>query len=204
MIDAPRTDRRPPSGTQRNGTTRVISRATTAFDCYNARRPICCNFAKRDDSSRPWARATTVRRGVAMQFLQRGAPVFAARDDEMSGHSHWSIAIAGRADVGDLLAMIRGLAQYEKLEHLVVADAAALADALFGPQPAAEAMIAREGGKNGPPAGFALFFPTFSTFLGRRGVWLEDLFVYPRFRGRGLGRRLIGEVAALARERGCG
>jgi len=122
----------------------------------------------------------------------------------MSGREHWSIAMANRDDVDDLLAMIRGLAQYEKLEHFVVTDAVSLADALFGAHPAAEAMIAREGGKNGPAAGFALFFHTFSTFLGRRGLWLEDLFVYPQLRGRGLGKRLMGEVAAVARARGCG
>jgi GNAT superfamily N-acetyltransferase len=122
----------------------------------------------------------------------------------MSGGVPWSIAIADRGDVGDLLAMIRGLAQYEKLEHLVRTDGAALAEALFGAHPAAEAMIAREGDENGPAAGFALFFHTFSTFLGRRGLWLEDLFVYPQFRGRGLGKRLMAEVAAVARARGCG
>ena len=95
----------------------------------------------------------------------------------MSGRQHRSIAMANSDDVDDFLAMIRGLAQYEKLEHLVVTDAVSLADALFGAHPAAEAMIAREGGKNGPAAGFALFFHTFSTFLGRRVLWLEDLFV---------------------------
>jgi GNAT superfamily N-acetyltransferase len=137
-----------------------------------------------------------------VQLLQAGAPV--RPGIEMTSDTPWSIALATRADVGDLLAMIRGLAQYEKLEHLVVTDAASLADALFGPHPAAEAMIAREGGKDGPAAGFALFFQTFSTFLGRRGVWLEDLFVYPQFRGRGLGKRLMTEIAAVARARGCG
>lgn len=107
-------------------------------------------------------------------------------------------------DAADLVAMIRGLAEYEKLAHLVVADECALASSLFGERPAAEAIIAREGGPGGPAAGFALFFHTFSTFLGRRGLWLEDLFVYPEFRGRGLGRALIGRVGAVARERGCG
>ncbi len=100
--------------------------------------------------------------------------------------------------------MIRGLAEYERLTHLVVASEASLADALFGTRPAAEALIAREGGKSRRAAGFALFFHTFSTFLGRRGLWLEDLFVYPPFRGRGLGKRLLGAVADVARERGCG
>ena len=116
----------------------------------------------------------------------------------------WSIQAARRADVGDLLAMIRGLAQYERLEHLVVADEEMLAASLFGERPAAEAIIAREGGESGEAAGFALFFHTFSTFLARPGLWLEDLFVYPRFRGRGLGRALISRVGHIARGRGCG
>lgn len=111
---------------------------------------------------------------------------------------------AQRADVVDLLAMIRALADYEKLSHLVVADHAALTDALFGAKPLAEALIARESSGNGAPAGFALFFPTFSTFLGRGGIWLEDLFVYPTYRGRGIGRALLSRLAAVARERGCG
>ncbi len=100
--------------------------------------------------------------------------------------------------------MIRALADYEKLTHLVVADEARIAAALFGERPAAEALIAREVGDNRAPAGFALFFHTFSTFLGQRGLWLEDLFVYPRYRGRGLGRRLLTDLAALARDRQCG
>jgi len=114
-----------------------------------------------------------------------------------------SIEAATVADVGDLFAMIRGLAEYERLEHLLVADEEMLAASLFGDRPAAEAIIAREGTQNGKAAGFALFFHTFSTFRGRRGLWLEDLFVYPDFRGRGIGRALISQVGAIARERGC-
>jgi GNAT superfamily N-acetyltransferase len=116
----------------------------------------------------------------------------------------WSIEPATVADVGDLHAMIRGLAEYERLAHLLVADERMLADSLFGQRPAAEAIIAREGGQSGEAVGFALFFHTFSTFLGRPGLWLEDLFVYPRFRGRGAGHALISRVGAIARERGCG
>jgi GNAT superfamily N-acetyltransferase len=119
-------------------------------------------------------------------------------------HGTWSITPATRGDVTDLAAMIRGLAQYERLSHLVVASEASLADALFGARPAAEALIAREAGKSGEAAGFALFFHTFSTFLGRRGLWLEDLFVYPHLRRQGLGKRLLAAVADVARERGCG
>jgi len=107
-------------------------------------------------------------------------------------------------DLGGLLAMIHALADYEKLSHLVVADHAALAKALFGDKPVVEALIARESLENSPPAGFALFFPTFSTFLGRSGLWLEDLFVYPAYRGRGIGRALLCHLAGIARDRGCG
>lgn len=121
----------------------------------------------------------------------------------MSGEA-WSIRPAAPADVPDLLRMIRALADYEKLAHLVVVDEQRLADALFGGRPAAEALIARERTESGIPAGFALFFHTFSTFLGQRGLWLEDLYVHPQFRGRGLGRRLLSDLAALARDRQCG
>lgn len=121
----------------------------------------------------------------------------------VSAHS-WTIATATPSDLPALLEMIRALAVYEKLEHLVVVDEKRLAAALFGERPAAEALIASEAGGNGTSVGFALFFHTFSTFLGQRGLWLEDLFVYPPYRGRGLGRRLLSELAALARERQCG
>lgn len=100
--------------------------------------------------------------------------------------------------------MIRGLAEYERLAHLVVANEQMLAASLFGERPAAEAIIAREDGQSREAIGFALFFHTFSTFLGQRGLWLEDLFVYPRFRGQGIGRALIVRLGEIARERGCG
>jgi len=115
-----------------------------------------------------------------------------------------AIAPVQRGDLTDLLAMIHALAEYEKLSHLVVADSAALGRALFGEKPVAEALIARELSETGAPVGFALFFPTFSTFLGRGGLWLEDLFVYPGSRGQGIGRALLLNLAGIARERGCG
>ncbi len=111
---------------------------------------------------------------------------------------------AAPADVADLLRMIRALAEYERLAHLVVADEAMLTAALFSEHPGAEALVAREGDKIGPAAGFALYFHNFSTFLGRRGLWLEDLFVYPHYRGAGLGKALLNTLAGIARERGCG
>ena len=98
--------------------------------------------------------------------------------------------------------MIGALADYEKLAHLPVATEADLAAALFGPRPAAEVLIAC---KNGSPAAFALFFHNFSTFLGRRGLWLEDLFVLPALPAAGLrARRCCTPLPAIARERGCG
>ncbi len=118
--------------------------------------------------------------------------------------STFSVRPAIPADVPDLMRMVRALADYEKLSHLVVADEARLGAALFGPHPVVEALIAREDGNTANAYGFALFFHTFSTFLGRPGLWLEDLFVFPEHRGRGVGRRLLTELAALARDRGCG
>lgn len=107
---------------------------------------------------------------------------------------------ATAADVPLVLDLIRGLAEYEQLAHEVRATEDGLRDALFGPQPGAEALIAEV---HGTPVGFALFFHNFSTFLGRRGLYLEDLFVRPEYRGAGIGRRLLAEVAALAVARGC-
>lgn len=105
------------------------------------------------------------------------------------------------ADVPEILAMIRGLAEYEKLSEICVASEADLAEALFGARPAAEALIARAEGQ---AAGFALFFHNFSTFLGRRGLWLEDLFVRPEYRRQGCAQALLRALAAIAVERRCG
>ena len=104
-------------------------------------------------------------------------------------------------DEAALLHLIRGLAEYERLSHEVVATEALLREQLFGARPAAEAILAESGGA---PVGFALYFTSFSTFLGRAGVYLEDLFVLPEHRGRGLGSRLFREVARVAVARGCG
>ena len=112
-----------------------------------------------------------------------------------------TIAPATRSDLGTIAAMIRALADYERLSDLCIATDQALDEALFAAQPAAEVLIGRVSGET---AGFALFFHNFSTFLGRRGLWLEDLFVYPRFRGRGVGRSLLQAVGGIARERHCG
>lgn len=111
------------------------------------------------------------------------------------------LRFASADDVGLILGFIRQLAEYEKLAHEVVADEATLAAELFGARPMAEVVIAE---LDGEPAGFALFFHNFSTFLGRPGIYLEDLFVRPELRGHGIGGILLGFLAAVAVERGCG
>lgn len=108
---------------------------------------------------------------------------------------------ATRADVPLLLELIGAFADYERLREQVVLDAALLERHLFGERPAAEAVIAEVGGE---AVGYALFFPTFSTFLGRPGLWLEDLFVLPERRRGGVGRALLEHVAQLAVARDCG
>lgn len=118
-----------------------------------------------------------------------------------SNSADCTIRAAGEADLGDLLAMIRELAEYERLLDAVVASEADLKQALFGDRPTAEALIADSAGEG---AGFALFFSTFSTFVGRPGLWLEDLYVRPKFRRRGIGSGLFRRVVELAAERGCG
>jgi GNAT superfamily N-acetyltransferase len=112
-----------------------------------------------------------------------------------------TIRPATEHDVPVILAFIRDLAQYERLEHEVVATEAALRSALFGPRPYAEVALACLATE---PVGFALFFHNFSTFLGRPGIYLEDLFVRPDARGRGIGKRLLVWLAHTAVERGCG
>jgi GNAT superfamily N-acetyltransferase len=114
------------------------------------------------------------------------------------------IVPATPADVPVLLDLIRGLAAYEKLSHEVSATAEGLRAALFGPRPTAEAILARLEDRATTPVGFAVFFHNFSTFLGRPGICLEDLFVLPEHRGKGIGKALLLHIAALAQERGCG
>ena len=111
------------------------------------------------------------------------------------------ISAATLADVPLILELIRGLAVYEKLENQVVVTESILRESLFGEDGAAECLIARVGGN---AAGFALFFHNFSTWLGRRGLYLEDLFVQPAFRGHGVGKALLTHLAGIAVARGCG
>lgn len=105
------------------------------------------------------------------------------------------------ADLSAIVTLIRALAEYEKLAHAVVLDEAALATHLFGPRPYAECLLAEDGGA---VVGFALFFHNYSTFVGKPGIYLEDLFVYPEHRGKGHGKALLLELARLAVARGCG
>jgi GNAT superfamily N-acetyltransferase len=111
------------------------------------------------------------------------------------------IVPATEADIPVILAMIRGLAEYEKLGHLVKATETQLRHTLFGSQPAAEVLL---GYYAGECAGFALFFPNYSTFLAQPGIYLEDLFVVPHLRGKGIGVALLARLASIALERGCG
>jgi GNAT superfamily N-acetyltransferase len=104
-------------------------------------------------------------------------------------------------DVPLVLSFIRKLAEYEKLSHQVVATEDLLREGLFGPRPVAEVVLAY---LDSQPVGFALFFHNFSTFVGRPGIYLEDLFVEPAQRGRGVGKALLAHVANLAVARGCG
>jgi GNAT superfamily N-acetyltransferase len=105
------------------------------------------------------------------------------------------------ADVPVILELIRGLAEYEKLAHTVIATEDALRQTLFGPRPAAEVLLAFDATE---PVGFALFFPNYSTFLAKPGLYLEDLFVKPHARGQGIGLALLTRLAAIARDRDCG
>jgi GNAT superfamily N-acetyltransferase len=118
-----------------------------------------------------------------------------------SRDSRFTLRTATAADVPIILRCIRGLAEFERLAHECLATEALLQESLFGPSPAAEVVLAFAGEE---PAGFALWFRSYSTFLARPGIYLEDLFVFPPFRGKGLGRRLLEELArtALARRYG--
>lgn len=112
-----------------------------------------------------------------------------------------TIRPATEADVLVILDFIRDLAKYERLEHEVVATEDGLRRTLFGPRPYAEVVFACDAGT---PVGFALFFHNYSTFLGKPGIYLEDLFVRPEARGRGIGKRLLAWLARTAVARDCG
>ena len=116
-------------------------------------------------------------------------------------NNNFQIRPATAAHVGIIFDLIRQLAVYEKLEDMVSGNEAMLRESLFGAHPACECVLAWE---NERPVGFALYFTTFSTFLTKPGLYLEDLFVIPAARGHGYGKTLLRHLAALARARGCG
>jgi GNAT superfamily N-acetyltransferase len=134
--------------------------------------------------------------------MQRSACDPTAEDRSGDPGVRFEIRFAVPDDVGMLHRMIGELADYEHLTHLCIASEADVARALFSEHAAAEALIAVQNGSE--VAGFALFFQSFSTFLGRRGLWLEDLFVRQDYRRRGCARTLLRAVAAIAVARGCG
>src|SRR4051812_12261348 len=112
-----------------------------------------------------------------------------------------TIRPATEGDVEALLRLIHDLAVYEKLEHMAVGTPALMRAALFGPRPSCEAVMLDVDRRS---VGFALYFTTFSTFLCKPGLYLEDLFVEPAHRGAGIGKTLLARLAKLAAERGCG
>ncbi len=114
---------------------------------------------------------------------------------------NFTIRIATIADVPIILELIRALATYERAPNEVTATEEQLVDVLFGEKPAAEVLLAFEAGA---PVGFAVYFYNFSTWLGRPGLYLEDLFVRPEDRGKGYGRALLVHLAKIAHDRGCG
>jgi len=111
------------------------------------------------------------------------------------------IRAAAPADVPTIYGFVCELADYERLRHKVTSTADDFHKALFGPRPSCEAVVAALDGED---VGFALFFHNFSTFVGRTGLYLEDLYVSPAARGRGIGKALLAHLIELARERGCG
>jgi len=114
---------------------------------------------------------------------------------------NFTIRAAAEADATLILSFIRGLAEYEKLSHEVVATEESLRESLFGNHRVAEVLI---GEWNQTPVAFALYFHNFSTFLGRAGIYLEDLFVKPELRGKGIGKAMLSYLACVAMERNCG
>ena len=119
----------------------------------------------------------------------------------MSAVSNFKIRPAKRQDAPVILSLIKELAEYEHLSHEVVASEDDIRKTLFGEHPFAEALI---GECEGVPVSFALFFHNFSTFLGKPGIYLEDLYVQPEHRGKGFGSKMLAHIAFLAKKRGCG
>ncbi len=122
-------------------------------------------------------------------------------DDYDSGTPAVTLRYAEETDVEIILGLIRGLAEYERLSHEVTADVETLRTSLFDGRRVAEVVLAENAGI---PIGFALFFHNFSSFLGRPGIYIEDIYVEPAWRGKGVGRELLRFIARHAKARGCG
>ena len=119
----------------------------------------------------------------------------------MSLTSNFMIRTGTEEDAPVIFSLIKELAEYEHLAHEVVASVDDIRKTLFGERPFAETLIGEYGGL---PISFALFFYNFSTFMGKPGIYLEDLYVQPEHRGKGFGSKMLAHIAALARERNCG
>lgn len=115
----------------------------------------------------------------------------------MRSHDELTIRKAEAGDLNVLFRLIRELAEYEKIAHEVSATEETIRESLFGARPAAEAILAHRGGA---VAGFAVFFRNFSTFVGRAGIYIEDIYVRPEFRGSGIGEALLRHIARVAKE----
>jgi GNAT superfamily N-acetyltransferase len=121
-------------------------------------------------------------------------------EEKLPTASHFTIRPASENDVGTIYALIKELADYERLSHEVVATEADLRRSLFGERPYAEVLL---GEYKSAAIAYALFFYNFSTFNGRPGIYLEDLYVKPQYRGNGFGRRMLSHIARLAKARNC-
>lgn len=132
--------------------------------------------------------------------MKRSAHAVWRNNHTMNPPAH-TLRPATPEDVDAIVGLIRELAAFERLEHLVVVTPEILRPRLFGPRPAAEVVVGEVGGQ---VVAFALFFHNFSTFLGRPGLYLEDLYVQPAHRGTGMGKALLQHLGALAVARGCG
>ena len=115
--------------------------------------------------------------------------------------SNLNIRIAEKEDVPLILEFIKGIAEFEKLSHLVEATEETLVESMFGERPYAEVFFAE---LDGVPAGFTVFFHNFSTFVGKQGLYIEDIYVKPEFRGKGIGKAMFLQCIKLAKERNCG
>jgi len=152
-----------------------------------------------------WEFRTVDRSNLARKSLARKCPSVdtappAHEQSPVMPEDSLKIRPATEADVPLLLEFIRAIAEYEKLLDQVTATEEGVRESLFGPRPAAEAVF---GEWRGEPAAYAVYFHNFSTFTGRAGLYLEDLFVKPEYRQRGIGQRMLAHIAALAAERGC-